>query len=97
MHSRSCSGADAAPYYRIFNPLLQGEKFDPEGTYVRKYVNELGKLGKSWIHRPWLAPAEELTRAGLRLGEDYPMPIVDHGAARDRALAAFKALAPRNG
>ena len=91
------SGADAAPYYRIFNPLLQGEKFDPEGRYVRKYIPELGRLGKTWVHRPWEAPPEELARAGIRLGQDYPMPVVDHAKARDSALAAFKALAPREG
>ncbi|MBU6454512.1 MAG: DNA photolyase family protein [Cyanobacteria bacterium REEB67] len=83
-------GADAAPYYRIFNPVLQGEKFDPKGAYVRKWVPELKKLSPKWIHKPWLAPPLELAAAGITLGENYPAPLVDHSEARDRALAAFK-------
>ena len=86
------SGADAAPYFRIFAPVLQGEKFDPKGDYVRKYVPELAQLPDAWIHKPWLAPHPILARAGLTLGKEYPRPIVDHDAARERALAAFKSI-----
>lgn len=86
------SGADAAPYFRVFNPVLQGEKFDPDGHYVREWVPELADLSPRWIHRPWEAPQPEMARAGVRLGETYPVPIVDHNAARRRALGAFEAL-----
>jgi deoxyribodipyrimidine photo-lyase len=82
-------GADAAPYFRVFNPVLQGEKFDPDGDYVRRYVPELAKLPARWIHRPWEAPPEVLRAAGVVLGRTYPLPIVDHAMARERALAAF--------
>ncbi|PWC36359.1 deoxyribodipyrimidine photo-lyase [Azospirillum sp. TSO35-2] len=85
-------GADASPFFRVFNPVLQGEKFDPQGDYVRRYVPELGRLPPRWIHQPWAAPAEVLARAGVRLGTDYPRPIVDHGAARDRALEQYRVL-----
>jgi len=84
-------GADAAPYFRVFNPVLQGEKFDPEGAYVRRHVPELGALDARFIHRPWEAPDEALRAAGVRLGETYPRPIVNHGKARERALKAFEA------
>ncbi len=83
------SGADAAPYFRIFNPVLQGEKFDPRGDYVRRWVPELAALPRDAIHAPWKAPEPVLTRAGIRLGETYPHPVVDHDAARGRALAAL--------
>jgi deoxyribodipyrimidine photo-lyase len=86
------SGADAAPYFRIFNPVLQGEKFDPQGGYVRCWVPELAQLPSEFIHKPWLAPTDTLRAAGIELGRTYPAPIVDHGAARERALAAFKSL-----
>ena len=86
------SGADAAPYFRIFNPVLQGEKFDPQGDYVRHWVPELATLPAAWIHRPWEAPSDVLARAGVSLGKTYPKPIVDHAAARARALAAFASL-----
>ncbi len=82
-------GVDAAPYFRIFNPVLQGEKFDPEGSYVRRWVPELARLEAPHIHAPWKAPGEALARAGVTLGRTYPRPIVDHAAARARALAAF--------
>jgi deoxyribodipyrimidine photo-lyase len=85
-------GADAAPYFRIFAPVLQGEKFDPAGDYVRRWVPELAALPARWIHQPWAAPADVLARAGVRLGETYPRPIVDHATARAEALAAFKVL-----
>ena len=84
-------GADAAPYFRVFNPVLQGEKFDPEGEYVRRYVPELAKLDARYIHRPWEAPADVLKAAGITLGKSYPKPIVDHAKARERALAAYAA------
>jgi len=86
------SGADAAPYFRIFNPFGQGEKFDPEGDYVRQWVPELGRLPNKFIHRPWDAPELVLTEAGVELGKNYPRPIVDHKQARERALAAYKEL-----
>lgn len=85
------SGADAAPYFRIFNPTLQGEKFDPEGKYVRHYVPELAKLPDRYIHRPWEAPSSVLRDSGINLGKDYPLPIVDHAKARNRAMAAYRA------
>ncbi len=86
------SGADAAPFFRIFNPVLQGERFDPAGDYVRRYVPELARLPADWIHQPWKAPPRVLAEAGVRLGASYPLPIVDHGEARSRALAAFSSL-----
>jgi deoxyribodipyrimidine photo-lyase len=84
------SGADAAPYFRIFNPVLQGEKFDAEGAYIRRFVPELAGLGPEHIHAPWSAPPAALAKAGVRLGQTYPAPIVDHGKARARALAAYE-------
>lgn len=86
------SGADAAPYFRIFNPVSQGEKFDPNGDYVRKWVPELAKLPKRVIHAPWTADRDTMARAGVTLGRDYPQPIVDHGEARKRALAEFEKI-----
>jgi deoxyribodipyrimidine photo-lyase len=86
------SGADAAPYFRIFAPVLQGEKFDPNGDYVRTYVPELARLPKAFIHKPWLAPHPELMKAGITLGVTYPHPVVVHEDARRRALAAFKSI-----
>ena len=83
------SGADAAPYFRIFNPILQGQKFDPDGAYVRRWVTELSSMPSQWIHAPWEAPDSVLTAAGVALGKTYPQPIVDHAAARARALQAY--------
>lgn len=83
------SGADAAPYFRIFNPVTQGETFDPDGAYVRRFVPELAGLPAGIIHKPWTAAPEMLRRAGVVLGETYPFPIVEHPAARERALARF--------
>jgi deoxyribodipyrimidine photo-lyase len=83
------SGADAAPYFRVFNPILQGEKFDPEGTYVRRWVPELAALPADVIHKPWTATPLELKAAGIDLGTTYPAPIVDHSLARKRALDAY--------
>ncbi len=82
-------GADAAPYFRIFNPVLQGRKFDPNGAYVSKWIPELAKLPAKWIHAPWEAPASVLQLAEIELGTEYPPPIVDHAAARRSALAAL--------
>ena len=90
------SGADAAPYFRIFNPVLQSEKFDADGRYVRRWVPELGALPARWIHAPWTAPSEVLAQAGVRLGQTYPRPVVDHSQARLRALEALKTLALRS-
>ena len=86
------SGADAAPYYRIFNPVLQGEKFDPEAAYVKRWIPELARLPAALAHRPWGATQAELAAAGVRLGVDYPAPIVDHDMARKRALAMLAAM-----
>jgi deoxyribodipyrimidine photo-lyase len=86
------SGADAAPYFRIFNPILQGEKFDPDGVYVKRWVPELARLPPALLHRPWAASLDQAAAAGLRLGETYPRPIVDHAAARQRALRAKRVL-----
>ncbi|WP_176083252.1 deoxyribodipyrimidine photo-lyase [Martelella sp. HB161492] len=85
-------GADAAPFFRIFNPILQGQKFDPEGDYVRHYVPELAALPAKYIHAPLEAPDPVLEKAGIVLGDSYPAPIVNHKQARDRALAAYKNL-----
>ena len=85
-------GADAAPYFRIFNPVSQGEKFDPHGDYVRRWVPELDKLPSTWVHKPWEAPADALADAGIELGTNYPWPIVDHREARSRALAALQRI-----
>ncbi len=82
-------GADAAPFFRIFNPISQGEKFDPNGDYVRHWVPELSMLPAKWIHQPWNAPADVLLSAGVVIGKTYPAPIVDHGQARQFALEAF--------
>lgn len=87
-------GADAAPYFRVFNPVLQGEKFDPEGDYVRRWVPELAKLPAEWIHQPWEAPMHVLAAAGIKLGKDYPVPLIGLTAGRDRALAALKGMRP---
>ncbi len=83
------SGADAAPYFRVFNPILQGEKFDSDGGYVRRWVPELARLPDQLIHQPWSAAPLELAAAGVELGKDYPRPIIDHKVGRERALAAY--------
>lgn len=85
-------GVDAAPYFRIFNPVLQGRKFDPDGAYVRRWVPELKGLSARWIHEPWAAPREALMAAGATLGKTYPLPLVRHAEARAAALAAFKVM-----
>ena len=85
------TGTDAQPWFRIFNPTLQGEKFDPDGAYVRRWAPELARIPGRWIHRPAEAPPLELAGAGVTLGETYPVPIVDHAVQRDRALAMYRA------
>lgn len=83
-------GADASPFFRVFNPVTQGRKFDPKGLYVRKWVPELADLPDRWIHEPWEAPSSLLVEAQVHLGKTYPNPIVDHAAARNRALQAYR-------
>ena len=83
-------GADAAPYFRIFNPILQSKKFDEHGEYIRTFVPELKDMPDKHIHAPWEAPEDVLKEAKVELGKTYPKPMMDHGAARDRALEAFK-------
>ncbi|WP_165219613.1 cryptochrome/photolyase family protein [Affinirhizobium pseudoryzae] len=90
------SGADASPFFRVFNPILQGEKFDGNGDYVRRFVPELAKLPNKYIHKPFDAPADVLQKAGVTLGKTYSRPIVDHGIARDRALAAYAHVTGRS-
>ena len=85
----SGSGCDAAPYFRVFNPESQLKKFDPSGAYVRRWVPELAKLPDRYLHKPWTAPASVLATAGIRPGQTYPAPIVDHDQARERALAGY--------
>jgi len=86
------SGADAAPYFRVFNPTLQGKKFDPDGDYVRRWVPELASMPAEHIHAPWGAPDNILRKAGVTLGETYPLPIIEHDEARRAALAAYEAV-----
>jgi deoxyribodipyrimidine photo-lyase len=88
------TGCDAQPYFRIFNPVSQSERFDPAGTFIRRHVPELAPLDAGEIHAPWLVPPEIQRAKGVVIGRDYPAPIVDHAAARDAALALFRA--PRN-
>lgn len=80
-------GCDAQPWFRIFNPVTQGEKFDPEGTYVRRWIPELARMPAKFVHRPWDAPEGILAAAGVRLGETYPRPVIEHRFARERFLA----------
>ena len=89
-------GADAAPYFRIFNPMLQGAKFDPDGVYVSTYVPELKRLPAKYIHQPWEAPEHVLKEAGIGLGENYPEPVIGHREGRSRALAALSENKQRN-
>jgi len=86
------TGTDAAPYFRIFNPVAQGSKFDPVGRYVRRWCPELMLVTDDWIHRPWEAPPPLLAEAGVTLGKEYPRPIVDHAERREQALAMYAAV-----
>ena len=86
------SGADAQPFFRIFNPVSQGETHDPEGDYVREWVPELAGLPKKWIHKPWEAPDDVLKAAGVTLGETYPEPLVDHSERRDEAMERYNEI-----
>ena len=83
------TGTDAAPYFRIFNPVLQGKKHDPEGAYVRRWVDELAGVPDVFIQEPWKMPPEVQAASGCAIGRDYPAPIVDHAWARERTLAAY--------
>jgi deoxyribodipyrimidine photo-lyase len=85
-------GADAAPYFRVFNPITQGQKFDPEGDYVRRFVPELKRMPSKYIHTPWQAPADVLQDAAVHIGGNYPAPLIDHKVGRARALAALNQL-----
>ena len=85
-------GADAAPYFRIFNPVTQGLKFDPDGSFIRKFVPELATVPTKFIFQPWEAPQTVLAKSGVKLGEDYPEPIVNLKTSRDEALEAFASL-----
>jgi len=88
----SSSGCDAQPYFRIFNPVMQSERFDPEGKFIRRYLPQLARLPHSSIHAPWLATPVELEAAGVKLGENYPRPIVDHAQARESTLARYEVV-----
>jgi deoxyribodipyrimidine photo-lyase len=85
-------GVDAAPYFRIFNPILQGQKFDSEGIYIKKYIPELSNLSTEYLFNPWLAPQDILAKASIKLGIDYPYPIIDLSQSRNRALEIYQSL-----
>ena len=86
------TGCDAQPWFRIFNPITQSEKFDPEGRFIRRYLPELARVPQKFIHAPWKMNAAEQTACGVRIGHDYPMPVVDHAAARALTLARFQSV-----
>ena len=93
----SSSGCDAQPYFRIFNPVTQSERFDPEGKFIRRYLPQLAKLPDASIHAPWTAAPLELEAAGVRLGDSYPGPIVDHAEARERTLQRYAVVREAKG
>jgi len=82
-------GTDASPYFRVFNPIIQGEKFDPQGDYTKRYLPELQELPNKYLFRPWEAPPDVLEKANITLGQTYPLPIVDIKLSRLRALEAY--------
>jgi deoxyribodipyrimidine photo-lyase len=86
------TGCDAQPWFRIFNPITQSEKFDPTGKFIRKYVPELAACNDKEIHAPWLIPAMRQTMLALKIGESYPEPIVNHAIQREKALSLYKAV-----
>ena len=83
------SGCDAQPYFRIFNPVTQSQKFDAQGRFIRRYLPQLAALPDKLIHAPWLARPVDLVDAGVSLGSTYPLPVVDHAAAREKTLARY--------
>jgi len=83
------SGCDAQPYFRIFNPVSQSEKFDPEGKFIRRYLPQLAPLSNKAIHAPWLVKQLELQAAGITLGDNYPLPLVQHDQARAKTLVRY--------
>jgi deoxyribodipyrimidine photo-lyase len=85
-------GPDAQPFFRIFNPVTQGEKYDPHGDFVRRWIPELADLPTEHLHAPWNAPDDVLDEAGVSLGTDYPQPMVDHSEARERALEEYNRI-----
>jgi deoxyribodipyrimidine photo-lyase len=89
------TGCDAQPWFRIFNPVTQSEKFDAEGRFIRRYVPELNEVPQKFIHAPWTMSAAQQAACGVRIGHDYPLPVVDHAAARARTLERFKAIQDR--
>jgi deoxyribodipyrimidine photo-lyase len=84
------TGTDAAPYFRVFNPVLQGRRHDPAGAYVRRWVPELARVPAPRIHEPWRMSAAEQEAAGCRIGRDYPAPVVDHASRRVEAIARYE-------
>ncbi len=83
-------GTDAAPYFRIFNPILQSKKFDPDGHFIRRWLPELEKVPVDYIHEPWLLPVDLQHKTGFKPGRDYPLPIVDHAQVKERTLRAYQ-------
>jgi deoxyribodipyrimidine photo-lyase len=82
-------GTDASPYFRVFNPIIQGEKFDPQGHYTKRYLPELQELPDKYLFRPWEAPPEVLKKANITLGQNYPLPMVDIKQSRQKALESY--------
>ena len=92
---RQSTGCDAQPYFRIFNPVTQSQRFDPQGRFIRLYLPELAQVSDEFIHAPWTMSAEQQARAGVAIGRDYPAPIVDHAQARKVALELYAAARGR--
>jgi deoxyribodipyrimidine photo-lyase len=91
------TGTDAAPYFRVFNPILQGKKFDPQGKFIKHWIPELSGIPTKYIHSPWEMPATIQKQSGCIIGRDYPQPIIEHSFARDRILEVYKASRQRSG